>query len=62
MSQTTQMYRQARTITKRDGSALRRAHAWLTAVAASCGLMPAAVTFAIPSVKNGPSRPLEHPR
>ncbi len=59
--QTSQTYRKAPTMRMRDGSALRRAHAWFMAAAAACGLIPATVTFAVPSVKNGPSRRLEHP-
>jgi hypothetical protein len=53
------MYRQAQTM--RSEVALRRAHAWLVDFAAACGLIPTTVTFAVPSVKNGPSRRLEHP-
>jgi hypothetical protein len=61
MKQLSQKYRQARIQDMRNGSALRRAHAWLMAFAASCGLIPTPFTFAVTSVKNGPSRPLEHP-
>ena len=61
MSSTIQTYRQDPTMRIRNGSALRRAHAWTMSFAAACGLIPATVTFAVPSVKNGPSRRLEHP-
>lgn len=42
----------------------RRAHAWSAvsmAAAASGAPMQHTATFALPAVKNGPSRPLEHP-
>lgn len=61
MSSMPERYGQAPTMRMRDGSAARRAHAWILAVTAACGLIAAAVTFAVPSGKNGPSRPLEHP-
>jgi hypothetical protein len=57
----TQYFEMQMTQKMRSEVAIRRAHAWLTALAASCGLIPATFAFAVPSVKNGPSRRLEHP-
>ncbi len=55
------MHRETEMMRMRTGSAITRAYAWLADFAASCGLIPATVTLAVPSVKNGPSRRLEHP-